>query len=295
MKSDLVALQAFIEVARDNSFSKAAARLGLPPSSLSRTIRDLEESLGVRLFTRTTRSVSLTDAGERLLQTAAPRLADIAEEMAALTERQSKPSGLVRITCSEHAARLIWDKLASAMHDFPDITVELYTDHSFTDIAAERFDAGVRLGESLEKDMIAVRIGPDSRLIPVASPNYLKNRTLPKVPQDLTAHRCINLRLGTRGDLYAWEFEKGGRALRIRVEGPWIFNSVAPMIEAALSGYGIAFVPEDDVAVHIASGALVSMLDDWCQPFTGFHLYYPNRRQNSAAFEIVVNALRHRG
>ncbi len=294
MKSDLAALQAFIEVARDNSFSKAAARLGQAPSSLSRTIRDFEESLGVRLFTRTTRSVSLTDAGERLLQTAAPRLADIAEEMAALTDLQSKPSGLVRITCSEHASRLIWDKLSCVMHDYPDITIELFTDHSFTDIAAERFDAGVRLGESLEKDMIAVRIGPDSRLIPVASPIYFETRAIPKVPQDLTSHRCINLRLGTRGDLYAWEFEKGGRALRIRVEGPWIFNAVAPMIEAALSGYGIAFVPEDDVAGHIASGALVSMLDDWCQPFTGFHLYYPNRRQNSAAFETVVKALRHR-
>ncbi|NVO24740.1 LysR family transcriptional regulator [Donghicola mangrovi] len=295
MRSDLVALQAFIEVARDNSFTKAAARLGLAQSSLSRTIRDLEESLGVRLFSRTTRSVSLTDAGERLLRTAAPRLAEIAAEMSALTEMQSKPAGLVRITCSEMAARLIWGKLSTVMHDYPDITVELFTDHSFTDIAAERFDAGVRLGESLEKDMIAVRIGPDERLIPVGAPSYFAQYPVPIVPQDLTAHRCINLRLETRGEIYAWEFEKDGRPLRIRVEGPWIFNSVEPTVQAALAGYGIAFVPEHEVLEHLQSVELIAVLDDWCQPFTGFHLYYPSRRQNSAAFEIVVNALRHRG
>lgn len=295
MRSDLVALQAFIEVARDNSFTKAAARLGQAPSSLSRTIRDLEESLGVRLFTRTTRSVSLTDAGERLLRTAAPRLEDIAAEMAALTDLQSKPSGLVRITCSEHAARLIWAKLSGIMHDYPDITVELFTDHSFTDIAAERFDAGVRLGESLEKDMIAVRIGPDGRLVTVAAPSYFAKHPTPVVPQDLTAHRCINLRLATRCDLYAWEFEKSGRTVRIRVEGPWIFNTLQPMLQATLAGYGIAFLPEDDVQPYLDNGELVAVLDDWCPSFTGFHLYYPSRRQNSAAFDIVVNALRHRG
>lgn len=295
MRSDLVALQAFIEVARDNSFTKAAARLGQAPSSLSRTIRDLEESLGVRLFTRTTRSVSLTTAGERLLRTAAPRLEDIAAEMAALTDLQSKPSGMVRITCSEHAARLIWGKLSGIMHDYHDITVELFTDHSFTDIAAERFDAGVRLGESLEKDMIAVRIGPDGRLVTVASPEYFAKHPVPLVPQDLTAHRCINLRLATRGDLYAWEFENNGRAVRIRVEGPWIFNTLQPMLQAALTGYGIAYLPEEDVQPYLATGELVTVLDDWCPRFTGFHLYYPSRRQNSAAFDIVVNALRHRG
>jgi DNA-binding transcriptional LysR family regulator len=295
MRHDLIAIEAFIAVARDLSFTSAAARLGLAPSSLSRTIRDLEESLGVRLLTRTTRSVSLTDAGQRLLAKARPRLEEIAAELAALSDLRDWPSGLVRITCSEQAAdRVLWPRLRTVLKDYPDITVELFIDHSFTDIAAERFDAGVRLGESLEKDMIAVRISPDARLVPVASPAYFAAHPIPQHPQDLTAHRCINLRLATRGELYAWEFEKDGHRLRIRVDGPWIFNSIRPMIAAALDGYGIAFVPEDDIRAHVTSGALVQVLDDWCQPFAGFHLYYPSRRQNAAAFQVVVEALRWR-
>jgi DNA-binding transcriptional LysR family regulator len=215
--------------------------------------------------------------------------------MADLSDLRDRPAGLVRITCSEHAAdRLLWPKLRGVMKDYPDITVELFIDHSFSDIAAERFDAGVRLGESLEKDMIAVRIGPDGRLVAVAAPSYFADHPIPARPQDLTEHRCINLRLATRSELYAWEFERAGERIRVRVEGPWIFNTIGPMLEAALDGYGIAFVPEDAAAPHLASGSLVQILDDWCPTFPGFHLYYPSRRQNSSAFQIVVDALRHR-
>ncbi|QYZ71488.1 LysR family transcriptional regulator [Neotabrizicola shimadae] len=227
MRPDLTALQIFIEVARDLSFTNAAARLGLAPSSVSRTIRDLEDRIGVRLLTRTTRSVSLTEAGLRLLDRAAPRLEEISAELAALTDLGLRPSGLVRITCSEQAAyRVLWPKLRGLMKDFPQITVELFIDHSFTDIAARNFDAGVRLGDSVEKDMVAVRIGPDSRLIAVGAPRYFAERPIPLRPQDLTEQSCINLRLGTRGDLYAWEFERSGEKLRVRVDGPWIFNTV---------------------------------------------------------------------
>lgn len=292
---NLPAIRAFVEVARAQSFTTAAARLGLAPSSLSRTIRALEDRVGVRLLTRTTRSVSLTEAGLRLLDKAAPRLDEIATELAALADLRDTPSGLVRITCSEAAVqRVLWPRLRRAMRDYPDITVELSVDPGFTDIAAERFDAGVRLGEDVEKDMIAVRIAPDGRLITVAAPAYFARHPPPVQPQDLTAHRCINLRLASRGELYAWEFEKAGRKLRIRVEGRWIFNTMQPMLDAALDGYGIALVPEDDAQPHLARGDLVQVLDDWCPPIPGFHLYYPSRRQNSAAFQIVIDALRHR-
>ncbi len=295
MRPDFTALQAFIEVARDLSFTNAAARLGLAPSSVSRTIRDLEDRIGVRLLTRTTRSVSLTEAGQRLLDNAAPRLEEISAELVALSDLRERPSGLVRITCSEQAAyRLLWPKLRGVMKDFPQVTVELFIDHSFIDIAARKFDAGVRLGKSVEKDMVAVRIGPDDRRIAVGAPHYFAEHPIPLRPQDLTAHRCINLRLTTRGDLYAWEFERGGDRLRVRVDGPWIFNTVRPMVEAALSGYGIAFVPEVEARPHLASGELVQVLEDWCPAFPGFHLYYPSRRQNSPAFQIVVEALRYR-
>lgn len=295
MRPDLNSVQAFLEVASDLSFTKAAARLGVAPSSLSRTIRDLEDQIGIRLLTRTTRSVSLTVPGQRLRQKASPRLDEIFAEIADLSELRNRPAGLVRITCSEYAAeQLLWPKLRGVMRDYPGITVELFVDHSFSDIAAQRFDAGVRLGESLEKDMIAVRIGSEGRLIAVAAPSYLALHPAPLHPQQLTDHRCINLRLSTRSELYAWEFEKGGEKLRVRVAGPWIFNTIRPMLVAALDGYGIAFVPDDAAALHLESGELMQVLDDWCPSFPGFHLYYPSRRQNSLAFQIVVDALRHK-
>lgn len=295
MRENINDLLAFIAVAREQSFTRAAARMGTSQSALSRTIRNLEERLGIRLLTRTTRSVSPTEAGERLLQKVAPHFDEIEVELEALGELRDKPAGLVRINCSEYAAEaVVWPKLAKVLPDYPDIKLEIFIGHSFTDIAAERFDAGVRLGESLEKDMIAVRIAPDARLIAVASPVYFQDRDLPETPADLTAHQCINLRLATRGDLYAWEFEKDSKPLRVKVDGQVVFNTINPMIDAVLQGFGIALVPEAAVLQHLRSGSLVQVLDDWCQSFPGFHLYYPSRRQQSPAFEIVVNALRHR-
>ena len=295
MRENFSDLLAFVAVVTDQSFTKAAVRLGVSPASLSRTLRALEERIGVRLLNRTTRSMSLTEAGQRLFNKVRPRFDEITAEMAALSDLRGRAAGTVRITCSEHAAEMVvWPKLRKVLVDYPDIVVEIFIDAGFTDIAADRFDAGVRLGESLEMDMIAVRIGPDARLITVAAPSYFASHPLPVTPQDLIAHRCINLRLATRGDLYAWEFEKDGRQIRIRVQGPLIFNTFRPMIDAALAGFGIAFVPEDDVRHLIAKGDLVQALDAWCRPHTGFHLYFPSRRQNSIAFQIVVEALRHR-
>jgi DNA-binding transcriptional LysR family regulator len=295
-RENLNDLATFVVVAKVRSFTKAAAELGVSPSALSQTIRLLEERLGYRLLTRTTRSVSTTEAGERLLGVVAPRLHEIEAELEVLGELRERPAGSVRITCSEHAAEtILWPKLRDGLPDYPDIKVELFIEHSFTDIAAERFDAGVRLGESVEKDMVAVRIGPDGRLVAVGSPSYFERHAPPTVPQDLVAHSCVNLRLATHGGLYAWEFEKDGRPLRVRVEGQLTFNTIRPMVEAALAGYGIAFVPEDSVVEHVRDGRLVQVLDEWCQPFAGFHLYYPSRRQNSSAFQTIVNLLRYRG
>lgn len=268
----------------------------MSPSALSQTVRALEERLGYRLLTRTTRSVSTTEAGERLLATIAPRFEEIEAKLDALGELRDRPAGLVRITCSERAAEaVLWPKLAKGLIDFPDVKVELFIDHSFTDIAAERFDAGVRLGESVEKDMIAVRIGPDMRMVAVASPDYLARREAPVTPQDLVAHNCINLRLSTSGGLYAWEFEKDGQPLRVKVDGQFTFNTIRPMVSAALQGFGIAFIPEDSAQPYLASGELVQVLDDWCQPFSGFHLYYPSRRQMNPALALVIEVLRHKG
>lgn len=295
MRESINDLLAFVAVATDQSFTRAAARLGTSQSSLSRTIRKLEERIGVRLLIRTTRSVSPTEAGERLLRKIGPRLDEIAAELEALGALRDSPSGTVRITCSEYAAdSVVWPKLARALPAYPDIKVEIFVDHGFTDIAGERFDAGVRLGESVEKDMIAVRIGPDERLIAVGAPSYFAQHAPPGVPSDLTAHSCVNLRLATRGGLYTWEFEKDGRPLHVKVEGQLTFNTIRAMVDAALAGFGIAFAPESGIGAHLASGALVQVLDDWCQPFPGFHLYYPSRRLPSPAFEIVLNALRHR-
>ena len=288
-------LMAFVTVAKERSFTRAAARLGVSQSALSHTVRGLEERLGLRLLTRTTRSVAPTEAGDRLLRVAAPRLDDIATEMAALNELRDKPSGTIRITAHDHALRsVLWPALQKLLPDYPDVKVEIVIDYGLTDIVAERYDAGVRTGEMVAKDMVAVRIGPDMRSAVVGAPSYFASRARPKTPQDLTAHACINLRLPTHGGLYAWEFENGGREIRVRVEGQLVFNGTAPMLDAALAGLGLAYVPEDTVRTHIADGRLIRVLADWCPSYPGYHLYYPSRRQPTPAFALLVNALRYR-
>jgi DNA-binding transcriptional LysR family regulator len=295
MRADYNALAAFAVVARARSFTRAAAEIGVSPSALSQTMRQLEDRLGYALLTRTTRSVSTTEAGERLLATLAPRLLDIDAELLALGELRERPAGLVRITCSERAAETaLWPRLSEGLVDYPEVKVEIFIDHGFADIAAQRFDAGVRLGESVEKDMIAVRIGRDFRMVAVAAPAYFASHGTPRTPQDLVGHSCINLRLSSSGNLYAWEFERDGHPLRVRVDGQFTFNTIRPMLEAALAGFGIAYLPEDSAEPHLKSGALVQVLDDWCQPFSGFHLYYPSRRQMSPALALVVDLLRYR-
>jgi DNA-binding transcriptional LysR family regulator len=295
-RENLNDLVAFLAVAKARSFTKAAAQLGVSQSALSHTIRRLEERLGLRLLTRTTRSVAPTEAGERLLRAAEPRLDEIDAELAALSELRDKPSGTIRITAHDHAVRtVLWPALARLLPDYPDIKVEIVIDYGLTDIVAERYDAGVRSGEMVAKDMIAARIGPDMRSAVVAAPSYFARRPKPKRPQDLTTHTCINLRLPTHGGLYAWEFEKGGRELRVRVEGQLVFNGTAPMLDAALAGFGLAYVPEDSVEGHLADGRLIRVLADWCPAYPGYHLYYPSRRQPTPAFALLVNALRYRG
>lgn len=288
-------LLAFIHVAREGSFTRAAAQLGVSPSALSHSVRALEARMDVRLLTRTTRSVSMTEAGERLYKSIAPRFEEIDAELMAVSELRKKPSGLVRITAAEFPATyLIWPKLSKVLPSYPDITVEITVDYNRSDIVSERYDAGVRLGDELVKDMIAVRIGPDMRIAVVGTPTYFANRTQPKTPHDLTEHNCINLRLPTHGELLPWDFQQGERELKVRVTGQWIYNSLSPIVRATLAGQGLAFVPEDAVAEHIAEGQLIRVLDDWCQPYTGYHLYYPNRRQSSGALAVIVEALRYR-
>jgi len=288
-------LVAFIAVGRARSFTKAAAKLGVSQSTLSHTLRALEDRLGVRLLARTTRSVAPTEAGERLLHALAPRFEEIDAELAAIAELRTKPTGTIRITATDFAAdTVLWPKLAGFLRRYPDIKVEILIDYGLTDIVAQRYDAGVRDGEQVAKDMIAVRIGPDLRMAVVGAPSYFATRPLPKTPQDLIAHSCINLRLATHGGIYAWEFEKGGRELKVRVEGQLVFNSSAPMLAAALAGFGLAYVPEDLARPHLAKRRLRRVLDDWCQPYAGFHLYYPSRRQPSPAFSLLVDALRYR-
>jgi DNA-binding transcriptional LysR family regulator len=294
-KRDLTDLQSFLVVARERSFTKAAAKLGLSQSALSHTMRELEERLGLRLLMRTTRSVAPTDAGERLLRTLAPRLEEIEAELSSLSALRGKPAGTIRITAGEHAAEtVLWPKLSKLLPQYPDIKVELIVDYGLRDIVADRYDAGVRTGEQIAKDMIAVRIGPDMRMAVVGAPSYFAKRPRPKRPQDLTTHTCINLRLPTYGNVYAWEFEKNGRELKVHVEGQLTFNNLALRIEAALAGCGLAYLPEDQVRAHIAQGRLVRVLADWCPLYTGYHLYYPSRRHPSAAFATVVEALRYR-
>lgn len=287
-------LLAFIQVAQQGSFTRAAAQMGLSPSALSHAIRALEARLDVRLLTRTTRSVSTTDAGDRLLASVAPHFEDIDAELAAVSELRKKPSGMVRITASEFAASyLIWPRLSQVLADYPDITVELTVDYNRTDIVSERYDAGVRLGDEVAKDMIAVRISADQRIAVVASPAYFAARPRPKNPADLAEHNCINLRLPTHGGLLPWDFQKGKKALKVRVTGQWIYNSSTPILRAALAGQGLGFIPEAMALEHIASGELVRVLDDWCQSYAGYHIYYPSRRQSSGALAVVVEALRH--
>src|SRR5229473_4686506 len=294
-RHDLNDLSAFVAVARERSFTKAAAKLGVSQSALSHTIRGLEERLGLRLLTRTTRSVAPTEAGERLLRTVGPRLEEIDTELAALTELREKPAGSIRITTGEHAAEaILWPALAKLLPRYPDIKVELIIDYGLTDIVAARYDAGVRLGEQVAKDMIAVRIGPDQRMAVVGAPSYFAKRSPPKKPQDLIGHNCINLRVPTRGGLYAWEFEKNKRQLKVHVEGQLVFNGTGQMLNAALAGFGLAYVPEDLAQPHLARGRLKRVLEDWCPPFSGYHLYYPSRRQLTPAFALLVEALRYR-
>jgi len=288
-------LIAFLAVARERSFTKAAAKLGVSQSALSHTIRGLETRLGLRLLTRTTRSVSATEAGERLLSSIGPRFDEIESELAALSEFREKPAGTIRITAGEHAAdAVLWPALERLLPHYPDINVEIIVDYGLTDIVAERYDAGVRLGEQVAKDMIAVRIGPDMRMAVVGAPAYFERRPKPQTPADLTDHNCINLRLPTYGGVYAWEFEKGGREVKVRVEGQLVFNNAQLRLNAALSGLGLAFVPEALVRQPLSDGRLVRVLEDWCAPFPGYHLYYPSRRQTSPAFALLVNALRYR-
>jgi DNA-binding transcriptional LysR family regulator len=295
-REELVDLNAFLTVAQERSFTRAAAKLGTSQSALSYTIRRLETRLGVRLLTRTTRSVAPTEAGERLLRTLGPALEDIGAELASLSEWREKPAGTIRITTGEHPAEaILWPAFAKLLPDYPDIKVELTVDYGLVDIVAERYDAGVRLGEQLAKDMIAVRIGPDMRMAVVGAPSYFARRPQPRKPQDLTAHDCINIRLPTYGGFYAWEFEKKGRELKVRVEGQLVFNNVALRLNAALAGFGLAYLPEDQVQTHLADGRLVRVLDDWCPHFSGYHLYYPSRRQPTPAFALLVDALRYRG
>jgi DNA-binding transcriptional LysR family regulator len=294
-RTDLNDIVAFLTVARERSFTRAAAQLGVSQSALSQTLRGFESRLGLRLLTRTTRSVAPTEAGERLLRAAGPRLEEIEGELAALSELRDKPSGTIRITAHDHAIRaVLWPALEKLLPDYPDIKVEIAIDYGLTDIVAERYDAGVRTGEMVAKDMIAVRIGPDMRTAVVGAPSYFATRPKPKTPQDLTAHRCINLRLPTHGGLYAWEFEKGKRELRVRVEGQLVFNGTDPMLDAALAGAGLAYVPEDTVRPYLADGRLIRVLADWCPPYSGYHLYYPSRRQPTSAFTLLIDALRYR-
>ncbi len=288
-------LAAFVVVARERSFTRAAAQLGLSQSALSHTMRGLEERLGLRLLTRTTRSVTPTDAGERLLATWGPRLEAIDAELADLGRLRDRPAGDVRITADEYSARaVLWPALRQLLPRYPDINVEIITDYGLTDIVAERYDAGVRLGGLVAKDMIAVPIAPDMRMIVIAAPSYLAGRPTPQTPHDLTGQSCINLRLPTYGGVYAWEFARDGRELRVRVEGQLTFNSGDQILQAALDGFGLAYLPAGQVQPFIDRGALAQLLADWTPAYPGYHLYYPSRRQQTPAFAVVVEALRYR-
>jgi DNA-binding transcriptional LysR family regulator len=286
-------LLVLLTVAEERSFTRAAARLGSSQSTVSHTVRRLEERLGVRLLTRTTRSVSPTEVGARLLDSLAPRIDAIEGELEQLMAQRDRPSGTVRLTVSDHAYQsVVWPKLPTLLDAYPDITVEISLDNGLRNIVEDRFDAGIRLGESLDKDMVAVRVGPDWRLVVVAAPRYFATRSMPAHPEDLVEHNCMNHRQARSGGLYAWEFARGGRELRVRVAGQLTFSSSLAMVDAALAGYGIAYVPESLVAEHLAAGRLVRVLDEWSPFFSGYHLYYPSRRQLSPALRVLVDVLR---
>jgi len=285
----------FIAVAREKSFTRAAAKLGVSQSALSHTIRDLEARLGVRLLTRTTRSVSTTDAGEELFQAVAPRIDEIDASVAALSDFRDKPAGVVRITATDHPIEtVIWPKLRQLLPSYPDIKVEVTVDYGLSNIVEERYDIGVRFGDQVAKDMIAVRISPDIPMTIVGAPSYFTNKNAPKTPEDLLNHDCITLRMTTTKALYAWELKKGKRETQARVGGQLTFNTQPQMVRAALDGFGLAFVPEDAVFEHIQRGELRSVLKDWCPTWPGYHAYYPSRRQTSRAFSLVIDALKHR-
>jgi len=293
-RPELGEMNAFVTVAERRSFAKAAVQLGISRSRLSETIRALEDRLGVRLLNRTTRSVAPTEAGERLLRNIGPRFDEIEAELEAVRELRTKPAGTIRITATEFAIdTVLLPKVAPLLREYPDIRVEMIVDYGLTDIVAQQYDAGVRSGEQVAKDMIAVRIGPDMRMAVVGAPAYFKSRSEPKTPQDLIGHNCINLRLPTHG-VYAWEFEKGNRELRVRVEGQLTFNGTAQLLNGALAGCGLAYIPEGLITEHVAKGRLKRVLADWCQSYSGYHLFYPSRRQSSAAFALLVDALRYR-
>ena len=287
-------LLSFVTVAREGSFTRAAAVLGVTQSALSQAVRGLEERLQIRLLARTTRSVAPTAAGERLARAIGHRLDEIEAELDALTELRDKPAGIVRITCGEHVLNTtLMPRLAPLLRDYPDITLEFDINYGFRDIVADRFDAGVRIGRTIDKDMVAVPIGPPLRMAVVASPGYFAAHGKPRTPGDLTAHRCINQRMPTSGGLYVWDFMRRGKAVNVRVDGPLIFNTSPPQVDAAVAGLGIALLPEDEVSAPVADGRLLRVLEDWCPPFAGYHLYYPSRRQPSPAFSLVVRALRY--
>lgn len=295
VNGDFSELVAFITVAREKSFTRAAAQLGISQSAMSHTIRSLETRLGVRLLVRTTRSVAPTEEGMRLIEAVAPRLEEINNELAALRELKNKPSGLIRITTAEHAFNTaIWPRLQVFLQDYPDIRIEINVNYGMTDIVAQRFHAGVRLGDEVEKDMVAVRIGPDLRIAVIGSPDYFARHPPPQSPQDLSNHTCINLQLPTLDSCMVWEFEKNGDSLKAHVEGQWTFNMGSHVLQAAVAGCGLAYLPADMAKEEITSGRLISVLEDWCQPYSGYHLYYPTSRQSSPAFRLLVDCLRYR-
>ncbi|SNY58873.1 LysR family transcriptional regulator [Enterobacter sp. CC120223-11] len=295
LKENIQDLLSFMVVARERSFTRAAAQLGVSQSALSHAMRNLEARLGVRLLTRTTRNVSPTEAGEKLLVRLGPQIQQMEDELLSLHELRDKPAGNIRLTAGEHAMQaVLWPALRPFLQRYPDIHVEVIVDNGLTDIVDGRFDAGIRLGEQVAKDMIAVRIAPEMRMAVVASPDYLARSGTPDSPRELAHHRCINMRLPTRGGLYAWEFEQGSQALRVRVEGQLTLNTLPQRIDAARAGLGLAYVPEDTILDDVTSGKLVRVLAEWCPPFDGYYLYYPGRRQHTAAFALLIEALRLR-
>ncbi len=286
---------AFVHVVREGSFTRAAALLGVSSSALSHAVRGLETRLGVRLLMRTTRSIATTEAGERLFNSVAPRFQDIDAEVAAVKELRDKPVGTIRITSAEHAATsVLWPKLSKVMGNYPDITVEITIDYTMADIVSQRFDAGVRVGNQIAKDMIAVRISPDLRMAVVGSPGYFAKRSQPRTPHELDEHNCIRLRLPTHGGFLPWDLDRDGQEVKFPVNGQWVFNNSSSIVRAVLADYGLAYVPEDMVLEHIAAGELIRVLDDWCSPYPGYYLYYPSRRRSSGALTVIVEALRYK-